>query len=65
MEDWIDLTIKCESNGSLRVVGEVTDQPGISNRLVFELRDLDQSHLSDWLSQVAAIEAAFPVVGHP
>ena len=65
MEDWIDLTIKCEANGSLRVTGEVTDQPGVGNRLAFERPDLDQTNLSDWLQHVAAIESTFPLVGRP
>lgn len=65
MEDWVDLTITCEANGSLSVAGEVTDQPGTGNRLAFSLPGLDQTYLRDWLVQAAAIEAAFPVVGRP
>ncbi|MFC6285294.1 hypothetical protein ACFP3Q_03945 [Nocardioides sp. GCM10027113] len=65
MEDWVDLTITCEANGSLSVAGEVTDQPGTGNRLAFSLPGLDQTYLQDWLVQAAAIEAAFPVVGRP
>ena len=65
MEDWIDLTVKCEPNGRLIVSGEVTDQPGVGNRMVFEVHDLDQTHLSTWIAQLTEIEAAFPVIGWP
>jgi hypothetical protein len=65
MEEWIELTIKCESNGSLAVSGAVVDCPGVGNRLTFELDNFDQTHLGPWLEQLAEIEAAFPVVGRP
>ena len=45
--------------------GEVLDQPGVGNRLAFELPDLDQTQLSTWLSQISEIESRFPVVGEP
>jgi hypothetical protein len=65
MEDWIALSITCTPNGSLDVSGEVMDQPGLGNRLAFELHDLDQTRLSTWLSQVSEIESRFPVIGEP
>ena len=65
MEDWITLSIKCNPNGALDVSGEVTDKPGVGNRLSFELHGFDQTHLSSWLSQLSAIELRFPVVGEP
>ncbi|MGH3804468.1 MAG: WapI family immunity protein [Pseudonocardiaceae bacterium] len=65
MEDWITLSIQCNPNGGLAVSGEVMDQPGVGNRLAFELHDLDQTHLPTWLSQVSEIELRFPVVGEP
>lgn len=37
MEEWITLSIKCDPNGALEVSGEVTDEPGVGNRLSFEL----------------------------
>jgi hypothetical protein len=65
MEDWITLSIKSNPKGALDVSGEVTDQPGVGNRLSFELQGFDQTHLSSWLSQLCAIELRFPVVGEP
>jgi hypothetical protein len=65
MEHWIDLTIECKPNGSLRVSGEVMDRPGVGNRLAIELHDLDQTHLQAWMSQLTEIERAFPIIGRP
>jgi hypothetical protein len=53
MEDWITLAIKYNPNGALDVSGEVTDKPGVGNRLSFELHGFDQTHLSSWLSQLS------------
>ncbi|MCW2630925.1 MAG: hypothetical protein JWR48_7647, partial [Mycobacterium sp.] len=43
MEDSITLSIKSNPSGALDVSGEVTDQPGVGNRLSFELHGFDQT----------------------
>jgi hypothetical protein len=65
MEEWITLSITCNPNGTLDILGEVTDQPGVGNRLSFELHGFDQTHMSSWVAQLAAVESRFPVIGDP
>jgi hypothetical protein len=65
MEDWITLSITCNPKGTLDVSGEVTDQPGVGNRLSFELHGFDQTHMSTWVAQLATAESRFPVIGDP
>jgi hypothetical protein len=45
MENWIDVRIEAQANGTLHVEGDVQDQPGTGNALHFTLIDLDQTHL--------------------
>ena len=65
MEDWIDLTVTLQPDGSCIASGAVKDGLGLGNRLTFALRDLDQTHLSVWLEQMGAVRSAFPVLGRP
>lgn len=64
MEDWITLTVKAASRGRVEVSGELADGAG-GNALTFELADVNQTHLGDWISSLDDIERAFPVVGKP
>lgn len=65
LEEWIAVSIQFRPNGHLDVTGEVMDEPGVGNRLVFELHNLDQTHLPSWLSQIREIESKYPVIGTP
>ena len=63
MEGWIQLRITVDRRGSLQVIGKVLDQPGSANALVFAIDDLDQTHLLELISALAAAEAKFPIRG--
>ena len=65
LEHWINLSVKCEPSGSLTITGEICDQPGVGNRLVFELGGLDQTFVSAWIDALTDIEMDFPVLGRP
>lgn len=65
LDGWINLTVKCESNGSLTVSGEANDHPGTGNKLEFEIGGLDQSYLPPLIDALLEVEVAFPTVGSP
>ncbi|HEU5271992.1 MAG TPA: hypothetical protein VFU36_18870 [Jatrophihabitans sp.] len=65
MERWIDLTVTCEPNGHLSVVGVVTEDPGRRTRLEFEIDNLDQTMLPGWIAALDDIEREYPVLGRP
>lgn len=65
LEGWFSLTVRCNSNGTLVVDGEVLDQHGVGNRLLFSLRDLDQTHLPGLIAGLQRTASEFPVVGRP
>ena len=44
---------------------EACDEPGMGNQLRFRLPEYDQTELHVLLQQLAAVEAAFGVVGTP
>jgi hypothetical protein len=63
MEDWINLQVKVDGFGHVTVEGQVQDQPGVGNRLLFEIADLDQTDLPPVIEGLTAIEAAYPILG--
>jgi hypothetical protein len=63
MDGWLKLTMTCLTTGALKVVGEADDNPGIGNKLRFELTGMDQSFLPTLIDELAAIENAFPLRG--
>jgi hypothetical protein len=65
LDGWMTLRVRCEWNGALTVSGVANDQPGIGNRLTFQLDGLDQSHLPELIASLLNVEEAFPVIGSP
>jgi hypothetical protein len=65
MEEWIDLLVKVDNFGHIAVDGQVRDRAGEGNRLLFKIIGLDQTDLPALLEGLAAVEAAYPVLGHP
>lgn len=65
MEDWLELTVRCEPSGVLAVTGTLLDQAGHGNQLRFELGGLDQTHLPPVLDELEDCLRAYPVVGTP
>jgi hypothetical protein len=66
MEYWINLTVKAASRGRIEISGELSDGPGgAGNALSFDFAEVDQTYLAGWISELDAIEKAFPVIGRP
>lgn len=65
MELWIDLTVRCESNGHLTVFGDVIENPATDTHLEFQIDHLDQTMLPGWIAALDAIEREFPTLGMP
>lgn len=65
LDGWIDLTVRCEHNGSLCVTGVADDRPGTGNKLKFRLEGLDQSHLPPIIASLREVERLYPVRSHP
>jgi hypothetical protein len=63
LEHWIELTVTCEPNGHLKVVGVVADRPGTGNRLSFAIEGLDQTFLPALIDALDAIAREYPVIG--
>jgi hypothetical protein len=65
MEGWLSLTVTCEHTGKVTIVGEMTDRPGVGDRLHFSLPDIDQTFLPPLIEQLRSCEEAYSVVGSP
>jgi hypothetical protein len=63
LEHWIDLSVGCEPNSHLKVVGVVADGPGIGNRLSFDIDGLDQTFLPAMIDALDAMAREYPVIG--
>jgi hypothetical protein len=64
LEDWLSIEVEGDGKGHFRAKCVACDQPGIGNRLTFEI-DFDQTELPEILRGLNAICTAFPVVGKP
>jgi hypothetical protein len=60
MDGWLTLSVQCSASGSLLVSGSADDNPGIGNKLRFEIAGMDQSFLRDLIDQLQEVEHAFP-----
>jgi hypothetical protein len=65
METWLTLHVNVAPSGQVTVAGTSTDQPGMGNRLTFEVNDLDQADLPGIIQALSGIGEAFPVLGSP
>ncbi|HKY74854.1 MAG TPA: hypothetical protein VJS45_01845 [Acidimicrobiia bacterium] len=65
LEEWITLDVKVDPWGHLTVNGEVRDRPGMGNRLLFHIAELDQTDLPPVIEGLTAIEAAYPILDQP
>ena len=65
IEEWITLRVVCLPTGQLDVEGDVTDSPGIGNRLTFAIDGLDQTYLPPAIAALREIESRYPVIGAP
>jgi hypothetical protein len=65
LEEWIALEVKVDDFGHVTVVGRIQDRPGMGNRLLFRIGELDQMDLPPVIEGLAAIEAAYPILGMP
>jgi hypothetical protein len=64
MEDWITIKMMGNGRGHIEVTGQLHDEPGSVNRLMFRL-ELDQTHLPRVLAELDEVLIRFPVRGHP
>ena len=60
IEEQVYLILKGDGKGHITLKGEMMDQPGIGNRLKFNL-EFDQSQLANSIRDLSAIIAKFPV----
>ena len=60
METQLALVLTGDGRGRISLKGEAWDQPGIGNRLEFNL-DLDQTHIGKTLSELNEVVGGFPV----
>lgn len=65
LEEWITLHVNVNAFGHLGVDGQIRDQPGTGNRLLFHIAELDQTDLPPVIEGLTAIEAAYPILGMP
>ncbi len=60
LEEQLTLNLIGDGKGHIELRGEVTDQPGIGNRLSFTLQ-FDQSQLAGSIRELERVVAQFPV----
>lgn len=65
METWISLRLKGNGHGHISVDGDITDAPGMGNRLTFSLPGLDQTELPALIRSLLHIEATYPTLRDP
>jgi hypothetical protein len=59
VEEVISLSVTCEPNGALAISGELIDAPESGNRLSFELRGFDQTHVPSWIAALDTVESSW------
>jgi hypothetical protein len=64
MEDWLTVRMKGDGRGQIEVKGQLYEDPGSVNRLMFRL-ELDQTFLASILAGLDQVVTRFPVRGHP
>ena len=62
MEGWLDLIWQGDELGHITLGGTISDRPGSSNTLSFEL-ELDQTYLPGIIASLDQIDAQFPILG--
>ena len=60
LEEQLQLTLNGDGLGHIDVTGEVADEPGIGNRLLFKLH-LDQSQLGASIRELESVTSRFPI----
>ena len=59
VEQWIDLTVVREADGSLTASGHLADDPGTGSRLRFRIVDLHELALGDWVEACRSAVSLF------
>ena len=54
VQEWIDLTVSRELDGSLTATGHLADEPGNGSRLRFRISGLDALALDGWVDACAS-----------
>ncbi|GAC1657267.1 MAG: hypothetical protein NVS4B3_23650 [Gemmatimonadaceae bacterium] len=65
LEEWLALRLSGDAVGHVAIRGELRDEPGTGNTLAFELRGMDQTHLSPVIASLRRVEEMFPTLGAP
>ena len=65
MEEWLSMRVVRNEKGGLAISCLARDNGGIGNELRFSIDGLDESSLPSIIDELAAINAAFPVIGTP
>ncbi len=61
VEQWIDVTVTRESDGSLTAAGHLADEPGCGSRLRFRIVGLDAAALDAWVEACAGAVGRYPL----
>jgi hypothetical protein len=59
VEQWIDLTVVRDSDGSLTATGHLADAPGTGSRLRFRIDGLDDRALDGWVEACGSAVALY------
>ena len=59
VEQWIDLTVTREADGSLTAAGHLADEPGTGSRLRFRIGGLDPADLDAWVDACTSTVALY------
>lgn len=59
VEEWIDLTVVREADGTLSATGHLSDEPGSGSRLRFRLEGLEAVAIDGWADACAGAVARF------
>lgn len=58
-EEWIDLTVTRDADGTLTVVGHLADEPHSGGRLRFRIAGVDDAALDRWVEACDAVDGMF------
>ena len=61
IEEWIDLTVTREADGSLTATGHLADAPDTGSRLRFRIGGLDDPAVDAWVDACASAVALYAV----
>ena len=65
LEGWLAIRVVGDGRGHMDTRVTLTDEPGVGNKLLFAVPDLDQTHIFDTIAHLCEIEEMYPTIGAP